>query len=167
MRNAGAKPVAAWLELALRHRQHRLDELAPELQAARDEERAGAEALGEARRRLDAAHAAQRQAAGAASLSLELLRLHGSHCARLRNGVDDAANAARAARQAADALRVQAARGLSERDAFQQRLDDQAQAARSEAARRAARHVDELWLLAGGASHPVSMPPSEGASNAD
>ena len=48
MTSTRAKPAAAWLELALRHRQHRLDELAPTLQAAREEERVSEEGLGEA-----------------------------------------------------------------------------------------------------------------------
>lgn len=139
--------TAAWLELARRHRQHQLDERAPALLSARDQERAGEDTLATARAELDAALVAQRRAAGAASLSLDLLRLHGSHCARLRDDADAAAQAAQAAREAADALRARAARDLAERDAFQQRMDDQADAARQDAARRSARVVDELWLL--------------------
>lgn len=153
--------AAAWLELARRHRQHLVDEQAPALQSARDEERAGEEALATARRELDGALAAQRRAASAPSLSLDLLRLHASHCARLRDGADDAAQAAQSAREAADALRARVARDLSERDAFQQRLDDQAEAARLEAVRRAARTIDEIWLLGGATAK------RQGATHAD
>ena len=146
------KTAPAWLELARRHRQHRLDEQAPALLSARDDERAGEDALAAVRRDLHAALAAQRRAASAASLSPELLRLHGGHCARLSDDADAAAKAAQAAREAADALRARVARDLAERDAFQQRMDDQADAARQDAARRAARIVDELWLLGGDAA---------------
>jgi hypothetical protein len=144
--------TAAWLDLARRHRQHRLDEQAPELLSARDAERAGEDALAVARTELDTALDAQRRAASAASLSLDLLRLHGSHCARLRDDADAAAQAAQAAREAADALRARAARDLAERDAFRQRMDDQADAAQQDAQRRAARTIDELWLLGSGAT---------------
>lgn len=150
MTSERTKAAPAWLELARRHRQHRLDQQAPALQSARDEERAGEEALAAVRRDLHDALAAQRRAASAASLSPDLLRLHGTHCARLRDDADDAARAAQAARAAADALRARVARDLAERDAFQQRMDDQADTARLDAARRAARVVDELWLLGGG-----------------
>jgi|GEM_PF-2837170 len=166
MTSVRPKALAAWLELARRHRQHRLDEQAPALLSAREQERAGEDALAAARHRLDAALAAQRRAASAPSLSLDLLRLHGSHCARLRDDADDAAQAAQDARAAADALRARVARDLSERDAFQQRLDDQADAAQLEAARRAARVIDELWLLGGGARSESPIP-QEGATRAD
>jgi hypothetical protein len=146
------KAAPAWLELARRHRQHRLDAQAPALQSARDEERAGADALAAVQRDLHDALAAQRRAVGAASLSPDLLRLHGAHCARLRDDADEAAQVAQAAREAADALRARVGRDLAERDAFQQRMDDAADAARQDAARRAARVIDELWLLGGDAA---------------
>lgn len=160
------RATAAWLELARRHRQHHVDEQAPALQAAREKERASDAALDAARRDLDAALAGQRQAAGAASLSTDLLQLHASHCSRLHGATQQAAQAAQAARASADALRAHVARNLSERDAFQQRLDDQADAARLEAERRAVRTLDELWSL-GGTTHSQSSVHDEGAKRAD
>jgi hypothetical protein len=167
MTSSPMRSPASWLELALRHRQRLLDDQAPALRAALEDERRGDQALDSARRDLEAAHRAQSVALLAAALPVELLRLHGAYAGRLRGALDTAAATAQHTRAASQVLRSRAAHDLSERDAFQQRLADLALESRAEERRVEARNVDEIWLLTAGAYGDAAISPCEGPHDAD